>query len=67
MITRMLFGMLIVSLLPVWRLPGTKSDHGDGLTLWEYFKALSMNPPVYKHIPYSEAVNRARAEYLKTL
>jgi hypothetical protein len=53
---------LVFSFLPIWRSAGGN----EGLTLWEYYSAVhqgDFNGFPYPHIPYNEAVSRARSAY----
>jgi len=48
------------SILPIWRCAGVNHY----MSLWEYFATVAKPDSIYKHIPYSEAVSKARQAYL---
>lgn len=62
-LTKVGIGILIFSFLPIWRLAGTKSDEGKGLTLWEYFYEATRPEYKYNFITVEEAKARAVFAY----
>ena len=64
---KLIFGTLIFSVLPIWRLAGTKSDAGEGMTLWEYFYWATRPDYIYRFIPVEEAISKAHEAYKQNL
>ena len=52
-------GGFIFSFLPIWRVAGV--DHG--LNLWDYLHESNTEEYEMRHIPYEQAVEKARLAY----
>ncbi len=62
----LILGTLIFSVLPIWRLAGTKSDAGEGMTLWEYFYWATRPEYIYRFERWEILAERAHNAYEKT-
>ena len=61
--TKVLLVIGALSLLPIWKVAGTKSDQGEGWNLWEYLRESTSDEYELRHVTYEEALNEARQAY----
>ncbi len=64
--SNLVLGITIFSILPIWRLAGTKTDGGEGMTLWEYFYWATRPEYIYRFEKWEILADKAHKAYEET-